>query len=122
MMDDLKNIGLSEKSNELLTDMVEKKVFDDALDGYRLATSLAIVGEMNPDDHEIINRMNKYDVGGVDPDGKFKKAISELMPEKKGIEYRCIEKLADMGIKKLSEHIDIRGELDFEELIKSDAT
>lgn len=121
-MEDLKNIGLSEKSNELLTDMVEKKVFDDALDGYRLATSLAIVDEMNPNDHEIINRMNKYDVGGVDPDGKFKKAVAALMPEKKGIEYRTIEKLADMGIMKLSDHVDTYGEIDLEKLIKSDAT
>lgn len=120
-MDDLKNIGLSEKSNELLTNMVEKKVFDDALDGYRLAVSLAIVDEMKPEDHEIINRMNKYDVGGVDPNGKFKKAISTLIPESQGIEYRCIEKLADMGIKKLSEHIDTYGELDLEKLIKPDA-
>ena len=111
-MADLANIGLSEDMRLKLKDMTEGGVFAEMKDGYRLAASIAIKLKFDVE--------NLYDVGGIDDNFIFRNAISEIYPEKKGQEYRYLEKLADAGVEYMYGFYDGDGMLRIDELLRDE--
>jgi len=121
MPEDIRNIGLSERMQMNLKELVEADgLFVEMRDGYRLAASLAIYKNLNFESRILENRKNMYDVGGVDEDAIFKNIIKEKYPHLEGQEYRSLEKLADIGIEYLSNKISENQILDIEKLMKDD--
>ena len=119
-MADLANIGLSEDMRLKLKDMHEGGVFSEMKDGYRLAASIAIKLKFDVEHRDLPRRDNMYDVGGIDESFIFKNAISEIFPEKRGQEYRYLEKLADAGIEYIYGFYDGDGMLRIDELLKDE--
>jgi len=121
MAEDIKNIGISERMDMKLKEFTESdNLFVEMKDGYRLAASIAIYKNLKFEDRVLVNRKNKYDVGGVDEDSIFKNIISEKYPHLKGLEYRSLEKLADVGVEYLAEKISDSRVIDIEKLMKDD--
>jgi len=115
---DLENIGLSEKMRQKLQQLVDEEFFEELKAGYRLAASIAIFKKVDISNHKIEGRQNMYDVGGVDENESFKTSISQLFPEYKGVEYRSLEKFADVGVELIFDEIIDNDELDIESLLK----
>ena len=120
MIKDQANIGLSEDMRLKLKDMHEGGVFGEMKDGYRLAASIAINLKFDVDNRDLSNRQNMYDVGGVDDNFIFRNAISEIFPEKKGQEYRHLEKLADAGVEYMYGFYEGGGTLRIEDLLSNE--
>jgi hypothetical protein len=119
-MADLANIGLSEDMRLKLKDMHEGGVFSEMKDGYRLAASIAIKFKFDVEKRDLPRRDNMYDVGGIDDNFIFRNAISEIFPEKKGEEYRHLEKLADAGVEYMYGFYDGEGMLRIDELLRDE--
>ena len=118
---DTANIGLSEDMHVKLREMTDNGVFSDMKDGYRLAVSIAIKQGLDVEERKLVNRKNMYDVGGVDEDFIFRNAISLIYPDKKYMEYRHLEKLADAGIEYLYSFYDETGNLDIVLALNNDS-
>jgi hypothetical protein len=89
------------------------------IDGYRFAISLAIERGFNPVTHTLQGASNKYHVGGVDPDSLLKDIVKILYPEQADQPYRCIEKLADMGLTYIEDTWESTGNLFISEFLTS---
>lgn len=118
---DLANIGLSEEMHIKLREMTDNGVFSEMKDGYRLAASLAMAHHLEINSESLMNRKNMYDVGGVDENFIFRNAIRAIYPEQLGEEYKCLEKLADLGVALLFDNYDESGNLDVESILRYDA-
>ena len=114
---DLENIGLSEKMRQKLQQLVDEEYFAEMKAGYRLAASIAIFKKIDIANHKLVGRQNMYDVGGVDENESFKNSISQLFPEYRGIEYRSLEKFADLGVNLIFDEINDNEELNIESLL-----
>lgn len=119
-MADLANIGLSEDMRLKLKDMHEGGIFSEMKDGYRLAASIAIKLNFDVESRDLPRRDNMYDVGGIDDNFIFRNAISEIFPEKKGQEYRHLEKLADAGVEYMYKFYDGDGVFRIDEFLKDE--
>ena len=95
----------------------EKNHFSSMQEGYRLAASIGIYKGLNISNHELVERKNMYDVGGVDPNGYFKNTIGHIFPDLKGIEYSSLEKFADLGTEHIHKIILDNDELDIKLLM-----
>ena len=113
---DLVNVGISQESDEKLSDLKERGVFADKIDGYRFGVSLAIAQGAMPG--ELVKRVNLFNVGSLDPDQTLRRAIEALMPEAlcETTPYRLIERLADWGVSELHAQ-ELAGGVDFEALL-----
>mgnify|MGYP001331689452 CR=1 FL=1 len=122
MVEDKKNVGLSEKMNMKLKSLTEAdNIFKDETDGYRLAASLAIYKNLPFEDRKLDNYDNKYRVEAIDENAIYKNIIKEKYPHLEGQEYRAFEKLADVGMEYLSEQISKNQMIDIEKLMQDDS-
>lgn len=113
---DLINVGLSEASDDKLTELKELGVFADKIDGYRFGVALAVAQGAMPG--ELIKRVNLFNIGSLDPDQTLRKAVESLMQGslEETTVYRLIERLADWGVSEL--HAQAKsGEIDFVKLL-----
>ena len=115
-VNDLVNVGISQATDEKLTDLKERGVFADKIDGYRFGVSLAIAQGAMSD--ELVKRVNLFNVGSLDPDQTLRRATEALMPEalRETTPYRLIERLADWGVAELHAQ-ELNGGVKFEALL-----
>ena len=111
---DIDRVGLSEKSKNILDNLVAEGYFKDSLSVYRLAVSLAIKNQIDIFEHKV-NRPqgHMYLISQVDPNSIFAIVIAELFPEYKDQKYRALEKFADLGVQLLQEQITQNGSVVF---------
>ena len=111
---DFDRVGLSENSRIILEELVADGHFKDAISGYRLAISFSIFKGIEFEDHAVIRPAgHMYLISQLDPDGIFALLIDEMHPELKNKRYRTLEKMADLGLPALRDHLQTNGSLIF---------
>lgn len=109
-------IGLTPEGHSNLQRLTKEGVFAEMLDGYRFAIGLAIRrGLLAP---EEISTETIYNVGSLDRDGLIRDTVSALFAEAVGRPYAFAERLAEAGVKELTQLYD-SGQLRFADLFAS---
>lgn len=113
---DVVTIGLSDKADAKLTEIGEMDIFNEKIDAYRFAISLALAHGVIPP--EVVNRKTVYNVGSLDPHQHLQHAVEALMPEQLEVvpTYRLIERLAEWGVNELYSQAK-SGVIDFPRLL-----
>jgi hypothetical protein len=96
--DDLKQVGASQKSRDVLESLQEAGYISDFLDGYRLAIATAIGFGRKPRPDIDSDRKTMFAVGNLDPDSALREAIKEIYPDFRDIPARAAEDLAEQGL------------------------
>ncbi|GAC1315562.1 MAG: hypothetical protein NVSMB28_00250 [Collimonas sp.] len=113
-INDLTQIGLSNRMHPHLEALKNDGYFSEMRDAYRFAISLAIVkGGIPP---ELQKRQNIFATPTVDPDGSLAAAIRALMPCEEIPPYRWAERLAEVGVEILAARA-AQGKLDIGSLL-----
>jgi hypothetical protein len=108
-------IGIGIEAQSMIKELVEEGFFREERDVYRFGLSYALCEFENP--QEIINRINKFHVSSIDPDGAILHAIEALLPGRSEARYVLAERLADIGVRKLYQ-IYRDGNLDLTKIIE----
>ncbi|MDA8915242.1 hypothetical protein N9J51_03160 [Alphaproteobacteria bacterium] len=111
---DIDRVGLSDDSRGILDELVADGFFKDNLTAYRLATSLSIYNKVDIANHHVTrSHGHMYLISQIDPNGVFAVTISELFPNYSENKYRALEKLADIGVPLLKQHMESNGSVIF---------
>jgi DNA sulfur modification protein DndD len=117
---DISQIYRSPETRAVLSEMDGSGKLAGAIDGFRLAVSVAIAFGCTPDvnpSHRQ-NRENWIAASGLDTnDGALKTVVSELFPEVKLTPYRAIEDLGEQGAKILRDEM-VGDDIDLTDLIQ----
>ena len=122
-MTEKKEIGISEKMDLRLKELVSDGLFKNEMDGYRLAVCIAIHKKLDFKNRILANKKTKYHTGTIDPIDQgsiLKNVISEIYPSQKDNAYKALEQLADVGIEYLSSYFENNNNLDLDLLLKDD--
>src|SRR4051812_25529805 len=120
-LDDIAQISRSPETRSVLDELEASKKVANAVDGFRLAVSLAIAFGCTPDVDPVKRqaRGNWIAASGLDTgDSAIKTVVRELFPEVRGTPYRAVEDLGEQGARLIREKM-IGDELDLESLIDS---
>jgi hypothetical protein len=108
------NIGLSRDAHARMVRLKEEGYFNEMVDAYRFAVSLALAhGGATTD---VVDRQNFLNVGSLDRDGSLYTAVAALRQPTTENVYRTIERLATWGIDELDRRSQ-RGMLSFAEIM-----
>ena len=119
-MTEQKEIGISEKMDLRLKELVSDGLFNREMDGYRLAVCIAIHKKLDFKNRILANKKTKYHTGTIDQGSILKNVIGEIYPSEKDNAYKALEQLADAGIEYLSSYFENNNNLDLDLLLKDD--
>jgi hypothetical protein len=119
-LDDVSQVYRSPETRAVLAELEGSGKVAAAVDGFRLAVSVAIAFGCTPnvDPTRRQNRENWIAASGLDTnDGALKTVVSELFPDAKSTPYRAIEDLGEQGAKILRDQM-VGDDLDLTDLIQ----
>lgn len=106
-------IRYTDKTQALLKQMTDAKLFKELGDGYRFGMAFAAAtGRIAPPDLKGLKTF--LNIGSFDADGAIREAISELYPDDES-PYHVVERLAEAGVAYLGERFR-QGTLRFDEI------
>src|SRR4051794_17804716 len=120
-LDDIAQISRSPETRSVLDELEASGKVASAVDGFRLAVSIAIAFGCTPsvDPARRQARGNWIAASGLDTgDSAIKTVVRELFPEVRTTPYRAIEDLGEQGASLLREKM-VADDLDLESLIAS---
>lgn len=103
-------LRLSEEAHSKLSELQSSGLFNQMLDAYRLAISLALAeGLMDSAEHR---RGKTYiNAGSLDPEGLIRDAITEAYGDREGPTYEIAERLGEAGVHALADRLERLPEL-----------
>jgi hypothetical protein len=120
-LDDIAQISRSPETRSVLDELEASGKVASAVDGFRLAISVAIAFGCTPNVDPVRRqpRGNWIAASGLDTgDSAIKTVVRELFPDVRATPYRAIEDLGEQGAKLLREKM-VGDEIDLESLIES---
>ena len=120
-IEDISQISRSPETRAVLDELEETGKIASAVDGFRLAVSIAIAFGCTPDVDPPRRqaRANWIASSGLDTsDGALKTVVAELFPDCKRTPYRAIEDLGEQGARLIREKI-VGDDLDLNSLVAS---
>ena len=115
MTSDTVTVGLTAESHSNLQRLKDEGIFGDMLDGYKFAIGLAIKRGLVA--AEGIKTSTIFNVGSLDRDGLIRDVISTVFPEAASRPYAFAERLAEAGVKELTQLYN-SGQLRFADLFR----
>lgn len=106
MVEDRVTVGLTPDGEENLETVMESEFFDEELVAYRTAVAVALASDEVTDPERMKNVRTKYNVGSLDRGGEIRELVELLRPaHSEGRVYSYAERLADAGLRILSDHL-----------------
>lgn len=110
--EDMKNIRLSSKANEIAEKIRDTGCFEDVLTVARFGLSYAIKNhfdDINPETYRMPDSSgSNYNIGSLDSDGQLRSLLMALYPDTK-TPYLYAQHLITYGLLKLGERIETEG-------------
>lgn len=119
-MDDVSTLGLSESSHRHLSTFKDVGLFNELVDGYRFAISLALATGAEADLPVVTNRRTIFNVGTLDPDRQLSKIVLSLGVADDESVYRTLERLAEWGIREMVRVRETEGRLTLDRFFLDD--
>ena len=115
---DKKQIGLTNSGDGALAKLSELELFATPMDAYRFAIAYAIAAELPLSSAPDGGYNTKYNAsGGVDFDGSIRDILLELRIGDSNRPYATAERLAEIGLRDLSQRVTAHESLD--EILRS---
>jgi hypothetical protein len=102
---DRTQIGLSDEANDQLETVRLQGGFRNEQDVYRLAIAVAIAEDLAPTPEDL-QRTNKYNIGGLDPDRALVTAVRYLRTDHADRPVAYMERLAEAGMQYMYAHVE----------------
>jgi len=109
---DKKTLGVTPEGAALLQSVMDTGWFNDEMDVYKLAISLAYANGLIESDTKMVGLTTKWNVGTLDPDGLLRSMVKAFEKEKIDRPYACAEKRASAGLRFIKrEIVDNQGQI-----------
>jgi hypothetical protein len=114
MSADRTTIGVTPDNEQVLVDVMSRKLFHDQMDAAKFALSLAVKAGIQPSD--ATGTDTKWNVGSFDKNGDMRILIPVLFPGTDA-PYRAAESLVNAGLALIGRHLAETGDLDILKLV-----
>jgi hypothetical protein len=115
MIDDLTQVGLSERCHSKLKRLQEDQHFAEMRDAYRFAIALGLARGIRPPELGL-PKQTIFGVATLDPDREIALSVAALMDTDGIPAYRWAERLAEWGVEELAKESE-KGQLDISRLL-----
>jgi len=110
--EDKRTLGVTQEGAALLESIMDTDWFNEEMDAYRTAISLAFAHGLVVEPREMAGATTKWNIGTLDPDGKLRSMVVALSSEEVDRPYAHAERRAAAGLRYLkSRLVDEKAEL-----------